>query len=100
MTNLATGKKPSDWDELTGERPDIYLRGSASPEEQQKIEEMKKKIGADVLESEPLKNQEENIADDKFLRFLRGYESDVDKAVPAYVAMLEFFKLHMGGVLG
>ena len=92
MAALVGQEKPSDWDELTGKRPDIFLKGQATEEEKKQIARMKEVIGEEVLSASPLKDQEENVSDDKFLRFLRGYDGDVEASAEAYTAMLKFRK--------
>ena len=92
MASLVTREKPSDWDELTGKRPDIFVKGQATEEEQKLVDRMKEIIGEEVLCASPLKDQEENVSCDKFLRFLRGYEGDVEASANAYVDMLKFRK--------
>ena len=41
MAALVGQEKPSDWDELTGKRPDIFLKGQATEEEKKFYEECK-----------------------------------------------------------
>ena len=83
MASLVTREKPSDWDELTGKRPDIFVKGQATEEEQKLVDRMKEIVGEEVLCASPLKDQEENVSSDKFLRFLRGYEGDVEASATA-----------------
>ena len=43
-----------------------------------------------VLENSPLKDQEENVSEDKLLRFLRGYKDEPQLAADAYLSYIQY----------
>ena len=87
-----TKEEKEEWDRLKSKTTysDIFVKTHATEEEIQKIGEMRERIGSDVLNNPPLSLQEENISDDKMIRFLRGYNNNVDEAVEAYNKMVAF----------
>ena len=52
---------------------------------------MREELG-ELLTSAPLSEQEENICDSKFVRFLRGYDNDTAKAASAYRNYVQYRK--------
>jgi hypothetical protein len=86
----SSSKASREFGEFEQARLDVFLRDSATAIEKEKIALMKAKIGDGILSKSPLCDQEENVCENKFLRFLRGYEDDAEKAADAYLAFLEF----------
>mmetsp|Transcript_20417 Transcript_20417/g.34398 ORF Transcript_20417/g.34398 Transcript_20417/m.34398 type:complete len:410 (+) Transcript_20417:201-1430(+) len=79
-----------DWGELSTVKSNIFVKDFANAHELNLINDMKVIIGIDVLQKPPLCDQQENIDDNKFLRFLRGYEGDPIKAAAAYKEYLTY----------
>jgi hypothetical protein len=101
MTSIATAtaqrpkqtkEEKEEWDRLRNKTSysEIFVKSHATEEEIQKIQEMRQRIGDDILKNPPLSLQEENVSDDKMIRFLRGYNNNVDEAVEAFNKMVAF----------
>lgn len=85
-------KDPSkEWDDLTRAKQDIFVKDFGSIMEMKAVAVMREDLG-DILTTEPLSGQEENVCDSKMVRFLRGYEDDPTKAAAAYRKYVEYRK--------
>ena len=93
-TSKQTKEEKEEWNKLRSKKSysDIFVKTNATEEEVKKIAQMRERIGSDVLENPPLSLQEENVSDDKMIRFLRGYKNSVDEAVEAFNRMLAYRK--------
>ena len=91
-TSKQTKEEKEEWNKLRSKKSysDIFVKTHATEEEVKKIAQMRERIGSDVLENPPLSLQEENVSDDKMIRFLRGYNNSVDEAVEAFNSMLAY----------